>query len=95
MHPTTQTAEVKTEEFVAGRGVVTKWERIRRQNHWLDALCYACAAGSFAGVRLLDEQHRPRPPAQPRPTRPAFTRPDGSPWIDTEGWRERQRRWWG
>jgi phage terminase large subunit GpA-like protein len=32
------TAETKVEEFVAGKGVVVKWERLRRQNHWLDAL---------------------------------------------------------
>ena len=28
-----RSAEVKTEEFVAGKGVVVKWERLRRQNH--------------------------------------------------------------
>ncbi len=27
------TAEKKTEQFVAGKGVVVKWERLRRQNH--------------------------------------------------------------
>jgi len=32
------TAEVQAEEFVAGRGRVTKWERKQRNNHWLDAL---------------------------------------------------------
>ena len=30
------TAEVKTEEFAAGKGVVVKWERLRRQNHLLN-----------------------------------------------------------
>jgi phage terminase large subunit GpA-like protein len=40
---------------VAGKGVVVKWERIRRTNEWLDALGYACAAASSAGVRLIDE----------------------------------------
>lgn len=54
------TAEVKTEEFVAGRGVVVKWERLRRQNHWFDALYNACAAGSFCGVRLVDELGVPK-----------------------------------
>jgi len=29
------TAESKIEEFVAGKGVVTKWERMLRQNHGL------------------------------------------------------------
>ena len=54
------TAERKTEEFVAGKGVVTKWERLRRQNHWLDALYNACAAGNLCDVRLVDEC-RPKP----------------------------------
>jgi hypothetical protein len=48
------TAETKTEEFVAGKGVVTRWERLRRQNHWLDALYNACAAGHCCGVRLVE-----------------------------------------
>jgi phage terminase large subunit GpA-like protein len=50
------TAERKMEEFVAGKGVVVKWERLRRQNHWLDALYNACAAGYFCGARLVDEK---------------------------------------
>ena len=55
------TAEVKTEEFVAGKGVVVKWERLRRQNHWFDALYNACAAGYYCGVRLVDEAKVTRP----------------------------------
>jgi hypothetical protein len=54
------TAEVKTEEFVAGKGVVVKWERLRRQNHWFDAIYNACAAGSYCGVRLVGDMTRPR-----------------------------------
>jgi hypothetical protein len=53
------TAEVKTEEFVAGKGMVVKWERLRRQNHWLDALYNASAAGHGCGVRLVQEQVAP------------------------------------
>ena len=56
------TAERKTEEFVAGKGVAVKWERLRRQNHWFDALYNACAAGHFCGVRLVEE-----PPKPPKP----------------------------
>ena len=52
------TAELKTEEFIAGKGVVTRWERIRRQNHWFDALYNACVAGHGVGVRLVEE-HEP------------------------------------
>lgn len=77
------TAETKTEEFVAGRGVVVKWERVRRQNHWFDALYNACAAGDLCGVRLVGD-----PPVRvqyPRdPVRPPFTTSDGRPYLITE-----------
>jgi hypothetical protein len=94
------TAETKTEEFVAGKGVVVKWERIRRQNHWLDALGYACAAASFAGVRLIDEERPerppPRPPARPQEPRQYLPqRPGGGPWIDLDRWGEMSRRYLG
>lgn len=56
------TAERKMEEFLAGRGIVVKWERLRRQNHWFDALYNACAAGHYAGVRLVAEPPRQRKP---------------------------------
>src|SRR4030095_6573909 len=55
------TAEVKSEEFVAGKGVITKWDRIRRQNHWFDALYNACVAGHGCGVRLVQEERPPAP----------------------------------
>ncbi len=38
---------------MAGKGVVVKWERIRRQNYWLHALYNACCAGHACGVRLV------------------------------------------
>jgi phage terminase large subunit GpA-like protein len=53
------TAEAKTEEFVAGKGVIVKWECIRRNNHFFDALYYAAAAGWYCGVRLEDEPSAP------------------------------------
>jgi phage terminase large subunit GpA-like protein len=94
------TAETKTEEFVADKGVVVKWERIRRQNHWLDALGYACAAAHLAGVRLIDEERPERPPPQQRPVRDdshlgRFQRPGGGPWIDLDRWGEMSRRYLG
>ena len=77
------TAETKTEEFVAGRGVVVKWERLRRQNHWFDALYNACAAGSLCGVRLVGE-----PPVcvapDPEPISKPLTMPDGRPFFITQ-----------
>jgi phage terminase large subunit GpA-like protein len=79
------TAERKTDQFVAGKGVVTKWERLRRQNHWFDALYNACVAGHYCGVRLVGEL-----PAEPPPRRSAVIstgiRPDQ--WVD-----DRRRRW--
>jgi phage terminase large subunit GpA-like protein len=65
-------AETKTEEFIAGRGVVTRWQRIRRNNHWLDALYNACAAAAHCGVRLVIEQRaaRPQPTKQNSPPKP-------------------------
>lgn len=77
------TAETKSEEFVAGKGVIVKWERLRRQNHWFDALYNACAAGHLGGIRLVGE----RPPAvsrAPDVPRPTLTMPDGRPFLVTE-----------
>ena len=58
-------AERCFEEFKGGR-LHQRWEMKTRINHWLDATYMACAAGHFAGWRLL----RPERGAekQPRPT---------------------------
>jgi hypothetical protein len=64
------TAEKRQEEFVAGKGVVVKWVRDRRDNHWLDSTYNACAAGSYCGVRLIAEPKKPEreesPPVESR-----------------------------
>jgi hypothetical protein len=39
--------------------VMTKWERIRKNDHWFDALYKAFAAGHLAGARLMEDR-RPR-----------------------------------
>ena len=59
------TAERKTEEFIAGKGVVTRWERVRRQNHWFDALYNAAAYAHSAGVRLIQDNKVLAPPIRP------------------------------
>lgn len=75
------TAERKIEEFVTGKGVVTRWERIRKNNHWFDALYNACAAGHAAGVRLLPEERvKPNPPIRRE------SEPVKRPFIDRERW---------
>lgn len=86
------TAETKVEEFVAGKGVVVKWERLRQQNHWFDALYNACAAGHLCGVRLADEQRSERRPIRTEAASRGVTRPDGSPWIDAARWQENWNR---
>lgn len=55
------TAEKEVEEFEPGRGVVTRWETVSRQNHWFDAAYLACAAGHFAGERLVQSRSAPQP----------------------------------
>jgi hypothetical protein len=55
------TAEKKVEEFVPGKNVVVKWQRVRKQNHWFDALYNACAAGWFCNERLVDESNEKKP----------------------------------
>jgi hypothetical protein len=78
------TAETKVEEFVSGKSVVVRWERLRRQNHWLDALYNACCAGHLCGVRLVEEVPKPAPP----PPRPEPC-PEREPWLD----RFRAKEW--
>lgn len=61
------TAEKKVEEFVAGRGLVTRWQAINRNNHYLDAVSMACAGGYGIGQRLdavvvAAPQQPPTPP---------------------------------
>lgn len=73
------TSERQIQEFVAGRGHVTRWECVSRNNHWLDSTAYACVAGHACGVQIID-------PAAPVDTGPAVihagaTRPDGRAWI--------------
>jgi hypothetical protein len=85
------TAEVKTEEFVAGKGVVVKWERLRRQNHWFDALYNACAAAHSCGVKLVEEVLPPPTPKwEPRPEETA----QNTPWSwNRDAWREMRKRY--
>lgn len=57
------TAERQIEEFVPGvgrnKGMIRRWERVRRNNHWFDCAAGAMAAASFCGAKLV-------PAAKPR-----------------------------
>lgn len=72
------TAENKYEEFVPGKGIVTRWHRVHRNNHWLDALVYASAASHFCGIRLRPETPTPAP-VRRNPYR--LRTPDGQPYL--------------
>ena len=75
------TAEKQVEEYVVGKGVVRKWVRERKANHYFDAAYVACAAGHFCGVRLLQEA-TPPPVEQPsEPTGGGIITPDGRPFF--------------
>jgi len=76
------TSEKQVEEFDQKRGTFTKWERVKRDNHWFDALYNACAAGHLAGVRVI-EPHVVAA-AKKRKPRAALTTPDGRPFFITE-----------
>ncbi|WP_339748112.1 hypothetical protein [uncultured Rubinisphaera sp.] len=85
------TSERKVEEFMPGRGVVTRWERIRKNNHWFDALYNACAAGHASGVRLLKEE-RVKPEPRRKMSEIAEDKRRGRGMVDHERWDEMRRR---
>jgi len=84
-------SQVQTEEFISGKGLVTKWECLRRSNHWLDALYNACAAGHLCGVRLLGGE-----PVAPQPVRPRGdleAERHRESFVDMQRWNEMTTRW--
>jgi phage terminase large subunit GpA-like protein len=64
------TAEKQVEEFIAGRGLVSRWEALSRNNHFLDALALACVAGHGLGQRMLQIVPPPPNAAATEPTLP-------------------------
>ena len=48
------TAERKAEKFVAGTGVAVKWERMRRQNYWLDCSLQSLRGRAFVRCAVVD-----------------------------------------
>jgi hypothetical protein len=74
--------------------VVEKWERIRRQNHWLDTLYNASAAGHLCGVRLVDEARVPRQRYSLRYLAEIANRPTPQELKDQSFWERRERVGW-
>ena len=88
------TAETKTEEFVAGQGVRVKWERLREAEPLVRCAVQRGVLGllgwSKVGRRVQAEAERIAIVAIH-----GWEAPDGRPWIDAEGWKENQERWFG
>jgi phage terminase large subunit GpA-like protein len=84
------TAERQVEEFAKGKGTVTRWEALNRNNHWLDATTLACVAGNIAGQRLIANPPPPPPPPAPAPQRTQER--SSNPWIGDiiDEWRGRR-----
>jgi phage terminase large subunit GpA-like protein len=71
------TSEKKIEEFVPGKGTVTRWFARNKHNHKLDASAYACVAAHTRGVRLMGQEiiRLPAPLPSPQTQAPANTPP--------------------
>lgn len=81
------TAERQVEKWMPGRGVITVWERIRRDNHYLDAGYLATTASHFVMAKRMEQKQKTKP--QPKPTR-TRSRRDAQPvhvtQVDEDEW---------
>jgi len=57
------TAERPVEEFVPGKGTRTRWQVIRRANHYLDCTYIAACAGAFCGIGAAAAEEETEPVA--------------------------------
>jgi phage terminase large subunit GpA-like protein len=69
-------SEREVEEFIAGRGLVKKYEQIRRQNHFLDSTALAAMGGVIVGQRVVTPD---LPAPAPEPKRKTTERPEYFP----------------
>ena len=80
-------AEERRDKFVAGKGLIREWVVVNKNNHFLDAMALACAAGGCLGVRILPKQQSQavsrQLQARPQPTRRLFG-PRGQAFLATE-----------
>ena len=78
------TAEELQEVFEPGKGVKKHWAKVARNNHWLDALAYACAAASCVGIRLVSSELPISQQIQQQPRRVnRFSDQHGRPFVAT------------
>ena len=78
------TAEHREEEYIPDKGMVVKWVRDRKQNHWLDSTYNSCVAGHLCGARLEEEIVIPTKTKATEPKRPGLLMPDGRAYLATE-----------
>lgn len=76
-------SEHRERTFVTGKGEVTKWVADSRENHWLDGAALCCVAGSYCGVKLIDQTEPPIVTGEPMQETKNFTTPDGRPYLIT------------
>lgn len=78
-------AETQHQEYLAGRGFVTRWHNPRRRpNHYLDATAMAAAAGSMCGARLTGAAGSAAAERSEDTDAGGVTMPDGRPFLVTE-----------
>jgi hypothetical protein len=46
-------AEERREQFIPGKGLVSKWAVVNRNNHWLDATALALLGSSLQGYKVI------------------------------------------
>jgi hypothetical protein len=78
------TAEKQVIEFVPGKGLIQRFELLRRQNHFLDASMISSAAGHFCGVRLVAGSPSGPTVDGGEADGPRVTLPDGRPYFVLE-----------
>lgn len=60
------TAEKIVEKFVPETGLVRKWEKVSKNNHWLDSTVYALVAGHASGIMSGEAPRAVEPEPQPQ-----------------------------
>ena len=58
------TAERRVETYVPGKGLTSRWERVNRNNHYLDSFALSCIAANGVGIRLTTPLEQPTPQPQ-------------------------------
>jgi hypothetical protein len=60
-------AEMRESIFVEDKGLQSKWVEKSKNNHYLDAMGYACAAAGVLGVRLVKRESLQQVPKKKEP----------------------------